>query len=198
MNGYKNSNNINGLHQKLVFNTIWKQFNAPLRNFIRKRTIIEYDTEDILQEVFLKIYSNIEKLNKINNTKAWVYMITKNTIIDYYRKSKKLNIIKLNENIFSKKQENISVNKEISVCLTSMINSLPQKYKQAIVLTEFYNVKQKDLAKQAGISISGAKSRVQRARAMLKEQLFICCNLEFDKFGNIIDYKHKTKDCKFC
>ena len=79
-----------------------------------------------------------------------------------------------------------------------MINSLPEKYKQALILTEFQNLTQKELAERMGLSVSGAKSRVQRARIKLKELLLGCCSLEFDHYGNVIDYEHKCSDCKFC
>jgi len=49
-----------------------------------------------------------------------------------------------------------------------------------------------------GLSLSGAKSRVQRSREKLKQLLLGCCHLEFDRWGNVVDYKHKSNECKFC
>ncbi|KOA19784.1 RNA polymerase sigma factor SigZ [Clostridium homopropionicum DSM 5847] len=69
---------------------------------------------------------------------------------------------------------------------------------QAILQTEFQNMTQKELSDKLGISISGTKSRVQRARKMLKEMLLGCCELEMDRRGNIIGYKHKSSQCKYC
>jgi len=79
-----------------------------------------------------------------------------------------------------------------------MINVLPEKYREAILLTEFGNYTQKELSEKMGLSLSGAKSRIQRARNQLKEMLIGCCQIDFDHFGNVVDYKHKTEDCKFC
>ncbi|MDA8226295.1 MAG: sigma factor-like helix-turn-helix DNA-binding protein [Desulfitobacterium hafniense] len=79
-----------------------------------------------------------------------------------------------------------------------MVDSLPETYKQAILLTEFQNMTQKELSEKLGISISGAKSRVQRGRKMLKEMLLGCCQLEVDRRGNIIDYQHKNSECEYC
>ncbi len=106
--------------------------------------------------------------------------------------------MKLTEDITNEPDDDLSSNEEIVSCLKAMINHLPEKYKQAIILTEFQNLTQKELSERMGLSLSGAKSRVQRARSMLKETLLGCCHLEFDRLGNIIDYTHKTKDCKFC
>jgi RNA polymerase sigma-70 factor (ECF subfamily) len=69
-----------------------------------------------------------------------------------------------------------------------MIDSLPSHYREALLLTEYEGLSQKDLADRLGISISGAKSRVQRARAMLRDLLMECCHFEFDRYGTVIDY----------
>lgn len=82
--------------------------------------------------------------------------------------------------------------------LKSMIDSLPDKYKQAIMLTELGGLTQKELAQKLGMSISGAKSRVQRGRNMLREKFFECCKFQFDAYGNIVEYQHKENSCKYC
>lgn len=78
------------------------------------------------------------------------------------------------------------------------INNLPEKYREAILLSEFEKLSQKEMSKKLGISISGVKSRVQRGRKILKEMLLGCCHLEFDSLGHVIDYEHKEKQCRFC
>lgn len=183
----------------IEFTTLWKEFSVPLKSFIKKRIPNEHDTEDILQEVFYKIHNNIGSLKNDNKIHAWVYRITRNAIVDYYRKKNNpLELTELTEDLTKDPDDDVSTNEEIISCLNAMINHLPEKYKQAIILTEFQNLTQKDLSEKMGLSLSGAKSRVQRARAMLKETLLGCCNLEFDRLGNIIEYTHKTKNCKYC
>ena len=90
------------------------------------------------------------------------------------------------------------MNKEIAACLKTMIDSLPEKYKEVVILTEFNNMTQKELSEKIGLSLSGVKSRVQRGRKKLKTILLDCCNLEFDRLGNVIDYQHKSSECKYC
>ncbi|MGC6174002.1 RNA polymerase sigma factor SigZ [Lacrimispora sp. 38-1] len=182
------------------FNIIWDEFSVPLRIFIKRRINNEQDVEDVLQNVFMKIYNNINKLEKLNNIHAWVYTVTKNTIIDYYRMQKHdsyLNELSEDIAICENLDEKTTIN-EISHCLIMMIQYLPEKYKQALTLTEIENVTQKQLADKAGLSVSGAKSRVQRARELLKEEFLSCCNLEIDGRGNIIDYEVKNLECNYC
>lgn len=87
---------------------------------------------------------------------------------------------------------------EIASCLKPMINKMPERYKQAVTLTEIKGLTQKDMAEKLGLSISGAKSRVQRGRDKLKEMLLECCHFEFDRLGNILDYQQKSKACAHC
>jgi len=183
----------------ICLNHVWEEFSLPLKSFIRKRIPIEADADDILQEVFMKINNNIEDLLDDDKIHAWVYKITHNAIVDYYRKNNKIiDFSELSEDIAMGPDEDISSNIEIAACLKSMIEALPEKYKQALLLTEFENLTQKELSEKMGLSLSGAKSRVQRGREKLKEMLLGCCHLEFDRLGNVIDYQHKSSDCKYC
>ena len=75
-------------------------------------------------------------------------------------------------------------------------SQLPGPYRQALILTEYQGLTQKQLAERMGLSLSGAKSRVQRARKMLKELLLECCHFEFDRYGTVFDYR--PRNCKRC
>jgi RNA polymerase sigma-70 factor, ECF subfamily len=175
------------------------ELSIPLKSFIKRRVKNHEDAEDILQTVFYKIHNSISNLNETEKIHAWIYSITKNAISDFYRVQKSESYItELQDDIIDKVQEEVTANYEIAQCLKTMIQCLPEKYKQAIILTEFQNLTQKELGKRLGLSVSGAKSRVQRARIKLKEMLLGCCYLELDRMGNVIDYKHKCSDCKYC
>ena len=65
----------------------------------------------------------------------------------------------------------------------------------ALVLTEFEGLTQVEMAEELGLSVSGAKSRVQRARAMLRDDLLECCHFEFDRLGHVIDYEPRPRCC---
>ena len=62
-------------------------------------------------------------------------------------------------------------------------------------LTKYQGLSQKELSERLSISFSGAKSRVQRARAKVKEQLLDCCQFQFDRAGRIIDYQSRRACC---
>ncbi len=79
-----------------------------------------------------------------------------------------------------------------------MIQRLPETYREAVILSEIKGLTQKEVAQMQGTSLSGAKSRVQRGRALLKEMLADCCRLEFDHKGRLCDYERKDKACDAC
>jgi RNA polymerase sigma-70 factor (ECF subfamily) len=76
-----------------------------------------------------------------------------------------------------------------------MVDELPETYREALRLTEYEGLSQKELSERVGISFSGAKSRVQRARAKIKQQLLDCCHFELDHAGRIIDYQPHCACC---
>lgn len=178
---------------------IWENFRDSLGKFILKRVRDEHDAEDILQDIFYKIHNNIDKLEDENKLQAWIYQVTRNTIIDYYRSRKAtvelpdLPQKPTNETAASKDDAD-----EIASCLKPMVEALPEKYRQAVTLTELKGLTQKEMAENLGVSLSGAKSRVQRARGKLKEMFLECCHVEFDQRGNIIDYQSRDKTSPCC
>lgn len=181
--------------------SLWAEFSRPLLSFIKKRVDNEHDAEDILQDVFCKIQNNINSMKHEEKIQAWVYTITRNAITDFYRTHRLENQnSELSDDIPDEKLEygSENANEDIAKCLKVMVDSLPDKYKEAILLTEFQNLTQRELSQKLGLTLPGAKSRVQRARVKLKEMLLGCCDLEFDHLGNVIEYQDKKNRCKFC
>ncbi len=140
---------------------IWEQFSDRLRLFILKRVQDEHDADDILQDVFAKIHANLPNLKGQEKVTAWVHQITRNSIIDYYRRRGKVGAQTsdipedIPEDLASK-----DAAEDIASCLKPMIDDLPEKYKQAITLNEYDGLSQREISEQLGMTFSGAKSRV--------------------------------------
>ena len=182
------------IHMQNKTQTIWETFCCQLIAYILNRVSDPSLADDIFQDVFLKIHSKIDTLKDDTKIRSWVYQIARNTIIDHYRKQKikteDIHTIELkDENMFFGFEDSVEDNpaKEIAAGLREMVEALPQKYAKAILWVEFEGLSQIELAKKLGISISGAKSRVQRARQMLRDSLMKCCHFQFDRYGTIID-----------
>ena len=176
--------------------SIWKACRHVLKSFISKRVSDPSEADDLLQDVFIKIHKKIDTLQNQTNIQSWVYQIARNTITDYYRQKKiQFEDIDQISLIISEETSEPEPVREIAGGLGKMIESLPEKYAQAILWADIKGLPQKELAEKLGISVSGAKSRVQRGREMLKDKLMCCVHYEFDRYGTIIDYHPVTCCC---
>lgn len=179
-----------------VSERIWHDYHQKLAAFIRSK-VSEDVVDDLLQDVFMRIHIHIDSLKDGVKLESWLYQITRNAIIDYYR-SRRISE-ELPEWIEQPHpEEEDIIRKELSSCLQPMVNELPDKYRNAIQLSEIENKTQKEVAEQEGISLSGAKSRVQRGRVMLKTMLHDCCQFEMNRENEVVAYAKKNPDCKYC
>jgi RNA polymerase sigma-70 factor, ECF subfamily len=176
---------------------VWEAFHTPLHQFIRRRVSDESIAEDLLQEVFLKIHQHIGSLKDVKCLESWIYQITRNCIIDYYRGERQamtsLDAAGLLELPEALPDEDIV--SELLPCVRAMVQNLSALDRQALVLTEYQGLTQKELGGCLGLSFSGAKSRVQRAREKLKQQLLACCHFDLDRRGHILNYQPRCASC---
>ena len=173
---------------------IWDHICCSLQAFIRGRVSDEADAEDILQEVFLRIHRHLCCLPDVDKIDSWVYQIARNLIIDHYRSRREL--AEIPEDLPSEveiPQEDPET--ELARSLKEMIEELPDPYRQALTLNEYQDLDQKEVAEKLGLSLSGAKSRIQRARRMLRDMFLACCHFEMDRRGRILDYYPRCCGC---
>jgi RNA polymerase sigma-70 factor, ECF subfamily len=172
---------------------IWAEFATTLRQFIRSRVAGAETAEDILQDVFVKIQRQLNQLKAPVKLRGWLYLIARNAIIDHYRTTRKT--MEVPESLPIEPPEDDAEMDELKAALRPMVHNLAEPYRQALVLTEFEGLTQKELAERLGMSFSGAKSRVQRGREQLRQMLLDCCHFEFDRRGNVIHCTPRTKEC---
>lgn len=175
---------------EVTLENIWYKFAAKLRHFIQSKVSDPATSEDILQDVFVKIQNGLDRLQDKSKLRSWIYLITRNAIIDHYRTRKEM--VEITESLPAEAATVEGDVGELTTSFLQMIYSLPEPYREALVLTEFEGMTQKQLALKAEISLSGAKSRVQRAREMLRQMLHECCTFEFDRRGAVIDCEPRT------
>ena len=176
---------------------VWNEYYDQLLRFISKRVPEKATAEDLLQNVFLKMLTNIESLKDSTKIKSWLFQITRNAIVDYYRKAQRPGNI---AESLPEENDEISddVMEEVESWVAPFINRLPEKYREALILSEIKGMSQKEMALYLGISYSAAKTRVHRGRLLLKQKLTECCIFYTDKYGNIMNYESNPNYCKSC
>lgn len=170
---------------------VWREFHDRLRAFVSRRVPQPADVEDILQEVFMRIHRAIDSIQQRDRLPAWVFQITRNTIIDHYRSGAhhpETAPEEIDTPAPVKDNDDLQGLAELSTCMEPMIAALPEAYRDAIRSTELDGLTQGEAARRAGLGLSGMKSRVQRARRQLKSMLEECCRIEVDRRGGIVDY----------
>ncbi len=176
---------------------IWKSFHGRLRDFIHRRIRNEHDADDILQDVFTKIHSGIDRLESPEKLEAWIFQVARRTIIDHYRKPGSKHRPLSDSDGGAGSVSVSTANAEIAACLPAMLESVSERDRDALRRTDLEGGTQEGLAKELGLSLTGVKSRVQRARKRLKEALLACCRIDLDRRGNVVDYVPR-RECPSC
>lgn len=162
----------------------WGDYRHLLYGFIRKRVPDDNSAEDIVQDVLITAVQQFDTLKEADKLRAWLYRITRNKIADYYRAQRPQTA--LDESLISPEQEDDNALNELAGCIRPLINQLPDTYREAVCLSEIEGETQQHVAHQLGISLSGAKSRIQRGRKLLKQLLLQCCHVEMNQRGQVI------------
>ncbi|HEY8503013.1 MAG TPA: RNA polymerase sigma factor SigZ [Gemmataceae bacterium] len=179
---------------------IWSRLSADLRRFIRRRVPDDHTADDLLQETFLRIHRNIGTLRGGERVAAWVYRIARNVIHDHHRQRPRRTAA-LDDSVPAPAPDpRAELRARAGLWLDELVRQLPETYRDAVRLSEVEGLTHQEVADRLGLSLSGAKSRVRRGRAMLREALDACCRFEFDRRGNLTgcDPKPGRTACRAC
>lgn len=175
---------------KTEIKNIWEDLHHELFRFISSRIKDQTTAEDILQDVFIKVYLHIDQLKDTRKLTSWVYQITRNTIADYFRQRPEMS--DFYDESWPGEETEDNLYSSLSNCINSKIEKLSTQDRDVMLLTYFKGYSQKELATFLSMSYSGAKNKVQRLRSRLKDSILGCENVESDEKGRITDFKTKN------
>jgi len=175
---------------------IWYEYRAELLRFVVSRIRDKDTAEDLVHEVLLKVHNHQGDISELDSIRAWIYRITRNTLIDHYRRTRPFD--PLPDSLAEEQAEQSEmIERELALCLKPLLATLSDKYRAPLVKHDIEGIKQHAIAEEMGISLSGMKSRIQRGRNMLKDALLNCCRIELDYRGSIEDVDMKGS-CDHC
>ena len=169
----------------------WDTLHDELVAFVQSRVKDKSTAKDIVQDVFIKVHTRSSQLKETDKITAWIYQITRNAVADHYRNASRT-LHPVNVDWESTYHE---FNDCVSHCLRVLIRTLPEKYRTPLELSEIESLSQYELAERLNISYSGARSRVQRARKMLKAKLDELYIIKTDAYGNVIACENRAPCC---
>ena len=173
---------------------IWIELSDRLHRFVARRVDDAADAEDILQDVFLRIHTRRDTLLDESKLTSWAYQVARNAIADHYRGRRPTSF--LPESVPTPAAPPDDIMQELVPGLVPMLERLTAEDREALLLTGVEGLTQQELADRLGLSLSGAKSRVQRARKKLKLAFVDCCHVELDRRGGVASYQPGCDACR--
>jgi RNA polymerase sigma-70 factor (ECF subfamily) len=177
--------------------SLYRSLRAPLQSYLVRKVRSPEVAEDLLHDVFLKIHESASRLERGDRIESWIWAIARNALIDRQRRERPSEPIDQLPLRAEDPYDN-RVAGALRRTVRSFLECIPEPYREALVLADLEGVPQTQLAQRLGLSHSGAKSRVQRARGKMAALIQHCCHLEFDRYGNIVDYRPRGPQCPGC
>jgi RNA polymerase sigma-70 factor (ECF subfamily) len=187
---------------------VWNELHANIRGFVGRRVRQPADADDIVQRVFLQVHRGLASLREEDRLHAWIYQTTRRAIVDYYRAPVRRREVTVGADAdlatleptgeWPLDEGEHEASKELSACLRPLIGRLKAPDREALQLVEFDGLSQIEAAARLGLSVSGMKSRVQRARERLRSALGDCCRVAIDARGGVLGYEARGEPCAPC
>lgn len=147
---------------------IYNEYYQKVRNYILSKINNFHEAEDLCSNVFVKVYKNIDKYDSSKSSiSTWIFTITRNTLIDYYR-AKKIHV-ELDENIAIKDDDDTILTDENLEIMADALENLDDRLREIILLHYYKNESLRDIANKMGISYAYIKILHQKALIKLRK-----------------------------
>lgn len=156
----------------IYYEELFERYHNQIYNLCRYHGLKHNDSLDIIQEVFLRLFTSIKSFRKNSLFKPWFFKIVLNSVRDKFNELKKHKLIEINYiNDFISEEEkffDLLQNKEY---IKGIINSLPSTLKEVVILKVYGELDMKEIAAALGISLRQAYNRFNDGCKMLKDKL---------------------------
>lgn len=170
----------------MEFDDVLREYSTSVYSFCARLIGNEEDARDLAQEIFIKIWKNIEKYDEKRSLKAWVFTIARNTCYDWLRKKKSLLFSQMNSALMdggdsvnfedtisddTPLQDELFIQKENVGTVEKALSILPQDQLEVVVLHYSDNLSFEEIAQVLNKSINTVKSQNRRALEKMKNYL---------------------------
>ncbi|MBL7005300.1 MAG: sigma-70 family RNA polymerase sigma factor [Gammaproteobacteria bacterium] len=160
----------------------WDRHENELRKYLHRQVNDPVLAEDLLQDVFTKALTQGNKFCELDNSRAWLYRVAKNRIIDFRRTHKNYDEV---DDAHPEEKDFKEPVVNLSKCLPAALKKLNAQDKEIIELCDLDGMSHADYAEKKQLTLTATKSRIQRARKRLKAELHKACQIVLDEMGNV-------------
>lgn len=160
----------------------WHTHERELQGWLYRQIGEQATAEDLLQDIFIKALRQGRRFCDIANARAWLFEVTRNTVTDHLRRKRET--VALSDDLIAE-EESLPVVDSLASCLPRVLAGLSAVDREAIICCDLQGMSQQVFASQTGLSLSAAKSRIQRARQRLRHRLATDCQVSFDEAGRV-------------
>jgi RNA polymerase sigma-70 factor, ECF subfamily len=149
------------MHRSKVFNLSWRMLGSP------------HDAEDVLQEIFIKVFDRIKNYRGESAFSSWLYRMTANHCLDRLRRRKVLSFLGFESvpELEDKKGKNSTASPGLSPVIMKALGKLPVKQKECLLMREMEEMTYEEIADALHLSLGSVKSNIHRAKVFLKDHL---------------------------
>jgi RNA polymerase sigma-70 factor (ECF subfamily) len=178
----------------------WAETLSRVRRFVAARVGDSELAADITHDVVVRSIAS-GALDRVDNPTAWLYRSARNAVIDHYR------IRRIHDPLDDSDMwpdpgptdnRPNEATRELAQCLQPLLQQLAPVARDAITRVDVEGQTHHEAADELAISVSGMKSRVQRARRQLKDLLEQCCTVGLDRAGAVATYRPASSTCGCC
>ena len=163
------------------FGLIIDRYEKKLYNYIMRSTdITNEEADDLLQEIFIKVYKNIFEVSESVSFSSWIYRITHNHLIDYFRKNSKIEKVSLDDESYSFLINNIKSDfdpkldldkKEIKEIVQKALSKIRKEYREILVLKFIEDKSYDEISDNLRIPTATVGTLINRAKTEIKQNL---------------------------
>lgn len=160
----------------------WAQHHPELRGYLAHRLGDRLQAEDLLQDVFLKAIRQGHDFCSLENPRAWLFQVTRNALVDYWRLEKGL--APLPDDLSAESEPTVPVD-DLSECVVRVLSELSEEDRDIIQQCDIEGMKLQRFADAHQLTLPAVKSRIQRARQRMRSRMTEGCQVQFDEAGHV-------------
>lgn len=169
--------------------SIWEACRGKLRGYLRRHLRSAADVDDVLQDVFVRVHRHAPRLDREAHLSGWLFSVARSALVDFQRRHRRPipGAGRGEEDVEAGVDVELAEHAAIAAGLRELVASLPEGYARAVTLVDLDGLTLAQAAERLDLSVSGAKSRVQRGRRLVREALLRCCHFVVDRYGTILE-----------